>query len=86
MGRVRVAGLAFSLEYLRSEIHTFQVLMQQDEWFDQENLGNRKAAGKGLTFIMLNLGCDVDEEAAWPLFHQVMDKYYDLCDRFHATY
>jgi hypothetical protein len=84
MGRVRVAGLAFSLEYLRSEIHTFQVLMQQDEWFD--NLENRKAAGKGLTFIMLNLGCNVDEDAAWRLFHQVMDEYYDLCDQFHVTY
>ena len=86
MGRVRVAGLDFSTDYLRSEIAAFQHLIQRDRWVVQETLENRRAAVKGLTFVMLNLRCNVNENEAWNLFHQVMYTYYDLCDRRHVTY
>jgi len=86
MGRVRVAGLDFKMEYLQSEIAALQDLIHRNGWIAQENLTNRQAAVKGLTFIMLNLGRDVDESEAWRLFHEVMDAYYDLCDRHHVTY
>jgi hypothetical protein len=85
MGRVRVAGLDFTTDYLRSEIAAFQHLMQRDRWMNQETLESRRAAVKGLTFVMLNLRGDADE-TAWELFHQVMDAYYDLCDHRRITY
>jgi hypothetical protein len=86
MGMVRVAGLDFTTDYLRSEIAAFQHLMQRDRWMNQETLESRRAAVKGLTFVMLNLRSDVDENEAWKLFHQVMDAYYDECDRRRITY
>jgi hypothetical protein len=85
MGKVRVAGLDFSNDYLRSEVAAFQHLMQRDRWMNQETLKNRRAAVKGLTFVMINLRSDSDEDEAWKLFHEVMDKYYDLCDRHHIS-
>jgi hypothetical protein len=86
MGIVRVAGLDFSLEYLRSEIHAFQVFMRRRDWIEEENTEKRKATRRGLVFIMLNLSCDVDQAEAWELFHQGMDEYYDKCDRFRLPY
>ena len=85
MGRVRVAGLDFSIDYLRSEIAAFQNLMNRDGWMIQGNLKNRRATVRGLTFIMLNLRCD-DENEAWRLFHLALDTYYDMCDRLRVTY
>jgi hypothetical protein len=86
MGRVRVAGLAFSLEYLRSEIQAFRDLMEREGWTTRENNEKRTMTVTGLTFIMLNLSRDEDEKEAWSLFHSVMDEYHDLCDRHHLTY
>ena len=83
MGRVRVAGLDFSTDYLQSEIAAFQDLMARDGWLVQETLDSRRAAVKGLTFVMLNLRQDTNE--AWKLFHLVMDTYYDLCDKHRIT-
>ena len=84
MGRVRVAGLDFSTDYLRSEVAAFQDLMARDGWMVQENLESRRSLVKGLTFVMLNLRHDTNE--AWKLFHQVMDEYYDRCDRHQIPY
>jgi hypothetical protein len=86
MGRIRVAGLDFDIDFLKSEIASLQNMIRRDGWIVQDTLVNRQAAVKGLTFIMLNLGRDVDEDEAWKLFHEVMDEYYDLCDRRHVTY
>ncbi len=84
MGKIRVAGLDFTTDYLRSEIATFRHLMQRDRWMAQETLDSRRAAVKGLTFVMLNLRCAADE-SEWKLFHAVMDEYYDLCDSRRIT-
>ncbi len=84
MGRVLVAGLDFSMDYLHSEIAAFRALILREGWWD--DLESRKATIKGLTFIMLNLHREADENEAWPLFHQALDEYYDLCDRFRVTY
>ena len=87
MGQVQVTGLAFRLEYLRSEIHAFQVFMRRKDWSDPENTERRKATRKGLIFIMLNLGgCDAVQDEAWRLFHLGMDEYYDKCDRHRLPY
>ncbi len=86
MGRVRVAGLDFSIDYLRSEVAAFQDLMTRDGWMVQGNLESRQAAMRGLIFVMLNLSCDANQDEAWKLFHQVMDSYYALCDRQHLRY
>ena len=87
MGRVRVAGLAFSLEYLRSEILKFQDLMEREGWMTNGNLEKRKMTVTGLTFIILNLDDDdANSDESWSFFHKVMDEYYDSCDRHHLTY
>jgi hypothetical protein len=51
----------------------------------QETLESRRAAVKGLTFVMLNLR-DGANEYEWNLFHLVMDAYYDLCDQHRLSY
>lgn len=86
MGRVRVPGLDFSLEYLRSEIQTFHELLERASWMRRDNQTQRSGAVKGLTFIMLNLSDDVDRGEAWDMFHALMDEYHDLCDSYHITY
>jgi hypothetical protein len=85
MGRIRVAGLDFKMEYLHSEIAALRAMIHRDGWIVRENLTSRQAAVKGLTFVMLNLERGVDEDEAWRLFHEVMDEYYDLCDRHHIS-
>jgi len=86
MGRVRVPGLNFSLEYLRSEIQTFHELLERDSWMRRDNQAQRGGAVKGLTFIMLNLSDDVDRGKAWDMFHTLMDEYHDLCDLYFIPY
>ena len=86
MGMTRVAGLDFSLGYLRSELQAFQEFMRRSDWKEEENTERRQATRRGLVFIMLNLSCDVDQAEAWELFHQGMDEYYGKCDRFRLPY
>ena len=86
MGRIRVPGLNFSLDYLRSEIVCFSKFFQEASWMTEDTLKKRRLACSGLVFIMLNLGEDVSQEAAWDLFHMVMDEYHDRCDLLHIHY
>jgi len=86
MGKVRVPGLNFSLDYLRTEIVCFGKFMHETSWMTEESLGKRRLACNGLVFIMLNLGDDVSQDAAWGLFHMVMDEYHDRCDLLHIRY
>jgi len=84
MGRVRVPGLSFSLEYLRAECEKFHELIQEDSWLGEDQ--HREGVSTGLTFIMLNLSDAVDRDEAWEVYHKIMDEYHDRCDRLHLIY
>jgi hypothetical protein len=86
MGRVRVPSLNFSFSTLQSEVDTFQKFTNDSEWMTKENHARRKALTEGLTFLMLNLAHDVDQETAWNLFHYAMDEYHEECDRLKLSY
>lgn len=86
MGRVRVPSLCFSIETLQSEVDTFRKFMSDDSFMTKENHARRKALTEGLTFLMLNLAEDVDQDAAWRMYHQAMDDYHDKCDRLKLDY
>ena len=86
MGRVLVPGLNLSLDYLRTEIVCFGKFMHETSWMTEESFEKRRLAFSGLVFIMLNLGDDVSQDAAWGLFHMVMDEYHDRCDKLHIPY
>jgi hypothetical protein len=51
-----------------------------------ENHARRKALTEGLTFLMLNLSEDVDQEVAWNLYHEALDEYHDKCDKLVLVY
>ena len=86
MGRVRVPGLDISLSHLQREVVTFQKLVRDPQWMARDNHKKRRSVCDGLTFLLLNLGADVDQKAAWDLFHQAMDEYHDRCDVLHLRY
>ena len=86
MGRVRVPGHNFGLDYLQSEVQTFREMIQRSSWLSHENLELRRGIVRGLTFVMLNLSDETDSTEAWRLFHEVMDDYHDRCDRLHVAY
>lgn len=86
MGRVRVAGLCFSIDALRREVDTFRQFTADPGWVSDENQEKRDTLVKGLTFVMLNLANDVDQEDAWGLFHSAVDEYHEKCDRLHVAY
>jgi hypothetical protein len=86
MGRVRVPSLCFSIETLQSEVDTFRKFTSDSAWMTSDNHAVRKALTEGLTFLMLNLAEDVEQEAAWDLYHHVMDDYHETCDKLHLTY
>ncbi len=86
MGRVRVPGLDISLSHLQREVVTFQRFVSDPQWMTRANHEKRRSVCDGLTFLLLNLGADVDQKAAWDLFHQVMDEYHDRCDVLRLRY
>jgi hypothetical protein len=86
MGRVRVANLNFTIDMLRREVDTFRKLTEDASWMTQDNQERRKALTEGLTFLMLNLSEDVDQEVAWDLYHVCMDEYHEQCDKLHLHY
>lgn len=86
MGRVRVPSLNFSIETLQSEVDTFRKFTSDSCWMTPENHARRKALTEGLTFLMLNLSHDVDQEVAWELYHNAMDEYHEKCDRLKISY
>lgn len=86
MGRVRVPSLCFSIATLQSEVDTFRKFTADPGWMTKENQATRKALTEGLTFLMLNLADDVNQESAWDLYHHAMDEYHEICDRKHLAY
>lgn len=86
MGRVRVPSLCFSIETLQSEVDTFRKFTSDLDWMTKENHARRKALTEGLTFLMLNLSEDIDQEVAWDLYHHAMDEYHEECDRKKLIY
>ena len=86
MGRVRVPSLCFSIESLQREVDTFQKFTSDSCWMTSDNQARRKALTEGLTFLMLNLAEDVDQEVAWDMYHHAMDDYHEQCDKLHLAY
>lgn len=86
MGRVRVPSLCFSIETLQSEVDTFRKFTSDPAWMTTENHARRKALTEGLTFLMLNLSEDVDQEVVWNLYHEALDEYHEKCDRLKLVY
>jgi hypothetical protein len=86
MGRVRVPSLCFSIETLQSEVDTFRKFTSDLAWMTKENHARRKALTEGLTFLMLNLSEDVDQEIVWGLFHTALDEYHEKCDQMQLVY
>ena len=86
MGRVRVPSLCFSIETLQREVDTFRKFTSDPTWMTHDNHARREALTKGLTFLMLNLSEDVDQEVAWNLYHESMDEYHEKCDRMKLAY
>lgn len=86
MGRVRVPGLNFDLHHLQREVATFTKFVHDSAWMTRENHEARRSVCNGLTFLMLNLSPEVDQETAWNLFHEAMDAYHDRCDLLRLRY
>ena len=86
MGRVRIPSLCFSIETLQNEVDTFRKFTSDPAWMTKENNERRKALTEGLTFLMLNLSEDVDQEVVWNLYHEAMDEYHEKCDKMLIAY
>jgi hypothetical protein len=81
MGRIRVPSLCFSIDTLRAEVAKFHEFTRDSNWMVADNHEKRRAVVEGLTFVMLNLAEDVDQEVVWELFHQAMDEYHKVCEQ-----
>jgi hypothetical protein len=86
MGRIVVKGLGISMDTLQREAASFQKRFLIQDWMSEEKSESRRSVADGFTFLMLNLAEDVDQEAAWELYHEVMDEYHEICDKLSITY
>jgi hypothetical protein len=71
---------------LRREMDAFRQFTEDPLWMAAPNSEMRKTITRGLTFVMLNLGPEVDQDAAWDLYHHAMDEYHDTCDEQGLAY
>ncbi len=78
--------MCFSIETLQSEVDTFRKFTSDLAWMTKENRKRRAAITEGLTFVMLNLSEEVDQEVAWDLYHEAMDEYHEKCDKMALVY
>ena len=86
MGRARMPGLDFFMDFLRQERDMLRKFVQDPRWMTDENHENRRGVIEGFTFLMLNLSSKVDQEEAWKLYHEIMDEYHETCDDLRVSY
>lgn len=86
MGFIRVPGLNFSLSYLQSEAQQFHTLMLKEGWLSDDNVQARRDVVHGLSFIMLNLGPEVDKHEAYHVYETVMEEYHHRCEALEILF